>query len=187
MSLSNFSNIEPPKTAQAAAVYRRGTPVHGCIGKPQDILRKHLTDLAPNEEIQFWSFGRFAQHDLLFYLLQQTGPAHVEVATWSICNEAMERILRLVSDGTIRTIRFILDPRVKVRNPRPLQILIKNFPYVLTPCHAKVTLIHNEQWNVSVVSSQNMTRNPRMERGIINTDSEIFKFDKEVFDETFRG
>ena len=110
----------------------------------------------------------------------------MEVATWSICTEAMERILRLVSDGTILTIRFILDPRVKVRNPLPLQILIKNFPYVLAPCHAKVTLIHNEDWNVSVITSQNMTRNPRMERGVISTSPEIFKFDKEVFDESFR-
>lgn len=186
MSLFSISS-EPTETAKAAAVYRRGTPVHRCIGRPQDILRKHLTDIVPNEQIQFWSFGRFAQHDLLFYLLQQTGPAHVEVATWSICTEAMERILRLVSNGSILTIRFILDPRVKVRNPQPLQVLIKNFPYVLTPCHAKVTLIHNEKWKISVVTSQNMTRNPRMERGIINTDSEIFEFDKEVFDATFRS
>jgi hypothetical protein len=29
---------------------------------------------------------------------------------------------------------------VKVRNPRPLQILIKNFPYVLTACHARLRL-----------------------------------------------
>lgn len=186
MSLFSPSDIATTKAAPAAAVYRRGTPVHRCVGKPQDILSKHVNTLMPNEEIHFWSFGRFAQHDLLFYLLRQTGPAHVEVATWSICTEAMERIPRLVSDGTILTIRFILDPRVKVRNPLPLQILIKNFPYVLAPCHAKVTLIHNEDWNVSVITSQNMTRNPRMERGVISTYPEIFKFDKEVFDESFR-
>jgi len=186
VSLFSLADIEKPKTDPAAAVLRKNTPKHRCSGNPTEILSKHIDQINQGEEINFWSFGRFAQHDLLFYLLKQTGPAHVEVATWSICLEAMERILRLKADGSILSIRFILDPRVKVRNPQPLQILIKNFPYVLTACHAKVTLIHNEKWNVSVVTSQNMTRNPRMERGVINTDEDVFKFDKEVFDGLFR-
>lgn len=186
MSLFSASDIATTKNEPSASVLRRGTPKHRCVGTPADILSKHLGQIHQNEEINYWSFGRFAQHDLLFYLLKQTGPAHVEVATWSICMEAMERILRMVADGSILSIRFILDPRVKVRNPQPLQILIKNFPYVLTACHAKVTLIHNESWNLSVVTSQNMTRNPRMERGIISTSPEIFQFDQEVFNDTFR-
>ncbi len=133
----------------------------------------------------FVTLGRWSMHDLLFYVLRQTGPADVDVATWSISEDAIRQIVNLHSEGLIKTIRFILDPRVKVRNPKPLQMLSANFPFKLAACHAKVTLIRNPDHQISIVSSANMTGNPRIERGSIFPFSDVYKFDKNWIDETF--
>ena len=184
--LFQLQNKEPTNENPAAAVRRINTVSHRFTGHPNELLSKHIGQIEQGVFYHFWSFGRFAQHDLLFYLLKQIGPSNVDVATWSICTEAIERITRMKNDGRINNIRFVLDPRVKVRNPLPLQILIKNFPYILTPCHAKVTLIYNDDWKISVVTSQNMTKNPRIERGYISTTPDVFEFDKKVFDDIYR-
>ena len=43
--------------------------------------------------------------------------------------------------------------------------------------------MENESWNISIVSSQNMTKNPKIERGCIFTDKETFNFDKNVLND----
>ena len=45
-------------------------------------------------------------------------------------------------------------------------------------CHAKVTVIQNETWGISIVSSANYTRNPRIEAGVICNSKEIAEFHK---------
>jgi hypothetical protein len=157
------------------------------IGKPHDILKKHIGDIVSGETIQFWSWGRWSMHDLLFYILNQTGPADVLISTWSLCESAMRKILLQYKNKLIKSATFLIDPRVKVRNPVPLQLVIQNFTYKLIPCHAKVTLIWNDLWNISIISSMNMTENPRMERGIIFTDKETFEFDKKIITDEIYG
>ena len=130
--------------------------------------------------INFWSYGRWSMHDLMIYILKQTGPADVLVTTWSISEAAVREMLLKHKEGLIKSIKFLIDPRIKVRNPKPLQLLAANFPYKFIACHAKVTTIENENWNISIVSSANMTNNPRFERGVIFPFKEIFEFDKQT-------
>ena len=48
----------------------------------------------------------------------------------------------------------------------------------LAKCHAKVTVLENEHWSVTIVSSANMTNNPRIEAGVICTDLAAAEFHK---------
>ena len=59
------------------------------------------------------------------------------------------------------------------------------FDYRCTSIHAKVALLWNDNWNISVVTSQNATDNPKMERGTIFTDIETFNFDKNALENEF--
>lgn len=172
---------KPKKTDDSAAIMRYIPKKNICIGTPSDQLKKHIGLINQNEIVNFWSFGRWSMHDLLIHLLKQTGPADILVTTWSISEQAIRDILLKHKEGLIKSIQFILDPRIKVRNPKPLQLLAANFPYKMIACHAKVTIIENEQWKISVVSSANMTNNPRFERGVIFPVQEIFEFDKTTF------
>ena len=82
-------------------------------------LRKQIGILEHNVCINFWSYGSFSLHELMFYILQQTGPAHINMCTWSISQDAIEKIIRKYQKGEILSIRFLLDPRVKVCKAKP--------------------------------------------------------------------
>ena len=174
-------------------------------------LRKQIGILEHNVCINFWSYGSFSLHELMFYILQQTGPAHINMCTWSISQDAIEKIIRkyqviLVSDeihcdlvrpGFVHhvfpeavkeaedQVIVCTAPRVKVCKAKPLQMLSATFSHKILRVHAKVVTIENEVWKISVVSSQNATTNPKLERGVIFISDEIFNFDKTVFEHEF--
>lgn len=180
MSLFSDKDLSTKTTEEAASVLRYIPKKHIHIGKPSDQLKKHIGLIHQGEMISFWSYGRWSMHDLLIYILKQTGPADVLVTTWSISETAIRDILMKYKEGLIKSIKFLIDPRIKVRNPKPLQLLAANFPYKFLACHAKVCTIENYEWHISIVSSANMTNNPRFERGVIFTDCQTFEFDKNI-------
>ena len=178
--LFEINKIPKPEVLPAMKVIARGTALSLFVGKPHEILSKHLGKIEQEKFYQFYSYGRFSMHDVIVYILKQIGPAHLICGTWSICQDSMEQLVRMKNKNEILSLAFVLDPRVKVTKAKPLQMLQANFDFVFSSWHAKVTTIQNDQWNISIVSSQNMTRNPKIERGCIFTDLETFNFDNNV-------
>ena len=135
----------------------------------------------------FYSNGAFNLVQLMLYVLRQTGPAHVFLSTYSIAEDSISTLRRYVDDGTILSIRFLIDNRVRSISPKPFAHLITSFPdsYRCTSLHSKVALISNEDWHVSIMGSQNATHNPKLERGIIHTSEDIWRFDNNIMYEQF--
>lgn len=143
--------------------------------------------LRQNSVKHYYSTGAFNLIQLILYLLKQTGPAHVFLATYSISDRSITALKRHLDQGDIWSIRFLLDNRVRSISPKPFDHLITSFPDAVRcrAIHAKVALIYNDQWKVSVVGSQNATHNPKLERGIIHTQSEVFEFDYKILSDEF--
>ncbi|MFZ4413675.1 MAG: hypothetical protein ACOYOV_11365 [Bacteroidales bacterium] len=181
--LLEINSVKTKVLATPAKVIVRGTALSVFTGKPHDILSKHLGIIEQGKFYQFYSYGRFSMHDVIVFLLKQIGPAHIICGTWSISQNSIESLVRLKNKNEILSMAFVLDPRVKVTKAKPLQMLTANFPFVFSSWHAKVTVMENESWNISIVSSQNMTKNPKIERGCIFTDKETFNFDKNVLND----
>ena len=163
-------------------------PVEGgaeCVGEPFSILTAHIGELRPNTTINFWTFGRYAMHHVLRYVLSQTGPADVVACTWAISTRAVDDLLMLRDKGLLRSFKLWIDPRVKVRNPEPLQMLKLYWPVAIAPVHAKVTTIINEKWKVSIYGSLNFTTNPQPERGAICTVPSVVAVDNKILEEAF--
>lgn len=158
-----------------------------CVGEPYDILRAHLGHLQHNHIVNFWTFGRYAMHHVLRYVLSQTGPAHVSACTWAVSMRAVEELLSLRKQGLLLSFRLWIDPRVKVRNPEPLQVLQLNWPIVIAPVHAKVCTISNDNWKVSVSGSLNFTTNPQPERGSISSVPHVFEADFDIIERQFNA
>ena len=95
-------------------------------GTPLEILKKYIGDVDFSKTTHFVTSGRWSMNDLMIYILLQIGPSDVLVATWSIAELAIRQILKHHEQGLIKSISFLLDPRVKVRNPKPLQLLSAN-------------------------------------------------------------
>ena len=178
---------EKPDIGLTAAAITQAQHDKAFAGTPLEILNKHIGELDLTRTTHFVTSGRWSMHDLLIYVLHHVGPSDVMVATWSISELAMRQIIKHKESGLIKSISFLLDPRVKVRNPKPLQLLSANFPYRLFRCHAKVTLIRSDEHYISIVSSANMTTNPRIERGVIIPDKQVYEFDYKWLYETINS
>lgn len=188
LTKNDIINDTPCKEPEAIAppVLRLHSPRYRNISNPENRLHEEIGNIHHNEFINFWSFGSYSLHELLFHVLKQTGPAHVNLCTWSISQEAIEQITRKYNNGEILSIKFLLDSRVKVCKAKPLQMIAANFRHAITRIHAKVVTIENENWKISIVSSQNATTNPKIERGMIIISDEIHDFDKQIIENEFR-
>lgn len=155
-------------------------------GKPFEILKKKMVNIPDeNQAFHYVTNGDFSMSECLLYCLKLAGPSDIFVATWSISELAIRQLLIMKEKGFVKSCQFILDPRVKVRNPKPLQLLQNNFPFAYVACHAKVSLIKSDKHHIDIVSSANLSRNPRIERGVIYNNKEIFDFDKKWMDDAF--
>lgn len=159
---------------------------------PELVARKLLHPdalgrLVPGRDKHFYSSGAFNLIQLLFYILKQTGPAHLFLTTYSISMESIAALHRKVESGELLSVRFLIDNRVRSISPKPFDCLVTTFPgsYRCLALHAKVALLYNEDWKITVVGSQNATHNPKLERGIIHTGSDIFDFDFKMLNDEF--
>lgn len=149
-------------------------------------LTKSIGLIVPGREKHYYSDGNFNLIRLIFHILKQTGPAHVMMTTYSISQQSLEKVQNALNRGDLLSIRFLIDNRVKVMSPIPFQRLKASFNYRCVSLHAKVALIENDDWRISIVTSQNATDNPKLERGIIFTDDRIFNFDKTHLENVFK-
>lgn len=146
-----------------------------------------LGNIIPGRNKHFYSNGAFNLIQLCLYVLQQTGPAHVFISSYSIAEDSLAKLLRCRQRGMITSIRFLIDNRVRTISPKPFDYLATAFEGCYRCCalHAKVALIYNDRYKISVVGSQNATHNPKLERGIIHTTEEVFNFDLNVLSDEF--
>ncbi len=127
--------------------------------------------------IHFWSNGDWNMHDLLYYFLKFCGPSKVYITSWAISEIAMRKLYEFTKDGLITELNALFDYRNTTRKPAELEFIKKNAHNVkLAKCHAKVTVLENLKFGISIVSSANYTRNPRLEAGVITVSKRIAEF-----------
>jgi hypothetical protein len=182
-SVGDINVKQDTETQQPLAVKTQGNI--SLKGKPKEALKKHLSVIKQGDIVNFVTSGRWSMHDLLFHLLSFTGPANVDISTWSISELVVRQVLDFQRNGQILSCRFLLDKKVKVRNPAPLQLITQNFPHQLIEIHAKVLLIQNYDWKITVIGSANMNQNRRVEAGVIFTQKEIYDFNSDWYGKYF--
>ncbi len=148
-------------------------------------LTKSIGQLQIGKTTHYYSYGNFNLVRLIAHLLKQTGPANIFMTSYSFSQASIEQLLNYRQKGLITSFRVIVDNRVKTMSPIPFQMLSTAFDYRCSSIHAKVALVWNDNWSISVVTSQNATDNPKMERGTIFTDIETFNFDKNALENEF--
>lgn len=146
-----------------------------------------LGQLVKGQTKHFYSSGAFNLIQLLFYLLEQTGPAHLFLTTYSVSMDSIAALRRKADSGQLLSVRFLIDNRVRSISPKPFDFLVSSFPgcYRCLALHAKVALVYNDRWRITVVGSQNATHNPKLERGIIHTSEDVFDFDYKMLSDEF--
>lgn len=155
------------------------------VNDPEVALTESIGLLKPGENIHFYSHGNFNLVRLILYLMKQTGPVHVMMSSYSFSQKSIESLQRKLRQGELLSFRVIVDSRVKTMSPKPFQMLSTSFDYRCIAIHAKVALMWNQSWQLSIVTSQNATDNPKIERGTIFTEPAVFDFDLKSLEDVF--
>ena len=177
--------VEPPEREVADIGLAKGTSLPTFIADAEKALTRSIGQLENGREHHFYSWGNFNLVRLISYLIKQTGPAHVFMTSYSFSQKSIEQLQHKISKGEILSFRIILDNRVRVMSPKPFQMIAGSFDYRCISVHAKVALLWNDAWKISIVTSQNATDNPKLERGTIFTDPQVFTFDLNVLTNEF--
>jgi hypothetical protein len=141
-----------------------------------------IQPVEPEKIFPFFSEGTYSMHELLEFLLQKTGPATVRVMSFSITEVAIRTFLNLMENGNIKKLECIFDLTVK-RHRLGLLYFMNNVVSAisLTKNHAKLILIQNKNWKITVVGSANFNVNDKIEAGVISTQPDFFNFYNERF------
>lgn len=150
-------------------------------------LESVIGELNHNEAIHCLSLGNWSMHNLIEYVLLQTGPADVQIMTWSIKNAAVQSLLQLREQGQILELTCVFDNRVKAMCPEAWQLAENNIDCRLTKNHSKVTIIKTPDWSISIVASANMTYNPRIEAYVITEDLPTANYYGQLIDQLAAG
>lgn len=180
MSLFSLNDLsrKPIAETESGSVSVSG-PITCKIGKANAKLQEVFGTIGQDQILPFVSLGDWSTHDLLFFLLEQSGPAKVYFTTWAISEYAIRQLYNLIEQGMILELKGIFDYRNGIRKPAELQFLEKISTEIKpAKCHAKVTVLENDNWGISIVGSANYTRNPRIEAGVLFTLKDVAAFEK---------
>jgi len=156
------------------------------LGKSLDELRLVIGDLQQESLTHFTTMGKWSMHQLVKYLLYKIGPSKVYLTSWSMTEEPLRTLHQLQLEGLIIEASAILSDRVIERTPKVYDLAVNVFKRLkLAKLHAKVTVIENDEWCVTIVGSANYTKNPRIEAGVIDTCPESGAFHKKWILEQF--
>lgn len=147
-----------------------------------------IGDITPGCEIFGFTKGQFSLIDVITALLAQTGPAHVDISTWTAANADIRHAQQFVESGKILSTRWVIDRSFPTRQPEYFKDLIDRFgadSIRLTQTHAKFCTIRNDDWNLVVRTSMNLNRNPRFENFEISDDADFADYFSMIVDEIF--
>jgi hypothetical protein len=152
--------------------------------------RRAIGDLYPGCEIFGFNKGQFSLMDVIVAILDQTGPASVDISTWTAANADIRHAFKFIESGRITEARWVIDRSFPTRQPEYFKALAQRFgaeSIRLTRTHAKFCLIRNAEWNIVLRSSMNLNKNPRFENFEISDDPAFADYFGAIVDEIFKS
>jgi len=141
-----------------------------------------------NTDTFILTYGQFSLIDALIAILDQTGPAHVIISTWTAAHAHLDRSAELMEAASILSFKMIVDRSFKARQPKYFQHMINLFGVEsirIINTHAKFMTIRNDAWDIVVETSMNLNENPRLENLEISENKRFADFFQDIADNIF--
>lgn len=127
------------------------------------------------------SKGQCSLVDVVQYLLDAVDePADVVVATWTAAGADLSHVRGLLTDGRLRTCRWIVDASFKSRQPAFFDRLVNMFgagSVKQTKSHAEFVMISTASgWRLVLRTSANLNLNGRIESFEVSDDPALFGY-----------
>lgn len=132
--------------------------------------------------------GQFSMLDLLHAVLEQVGPADVTVSTWTQGKADIRGVEGLLRTQQITRFRLLIDRSFVTRHPDYVRLIhrIAGPESVRqTKTHAKFALIAAGNYRITIRTSMNFNRNPRLEQFDLDDDGAIYVFFMDMVDRVF--
>jgi hypothetical protein len=134
------------------------------------------------------TYGQFSLIDALLAILDQTGPAHVTVSTWTAAHADLTRSAELLETAEVLSFRMIVDRSFHTRQPDYYQHMLRLFgaeSIRAINTHAKFLTIRNDKFFIVVRTSMNLNGNPRLENIEVSDNKEFADFFEQIADDIF--
>ncbi len=160
--------------------------------KLQPLKKKSLISndikIRDNEIIPFFSSGSWSLHDLITHCLSYTGKATIKIASFSLSEAALRSFISNKEDNLIHSLYLLFDYTIPKRKFDLMLFAHEVFSEVrLAANHSKIILISGDHNNLAILTSQNLTPNPRIECGAIFTTTFHYQFYLEAFDNFYNN
>ena len=144
------------------------------ICKSPEKLNSLLKAIKPGSNVFYVCNGDWSAHDLVMQLVKQYQPVELFMTSYAIREYAIRLFIGGIDNGSIKQINMLLDHRATVRTPEVYQLAKANFTKIyLSAVHAKVCIIRHSQGCISIVGSANFTKNPKIESGVVSTNTAL--------------
>lgn len=148
--------------------------------KPGTAIADALPEIKDGHTYHLACFVNWSLHDVLERLLHLTGPAHVCLTSWAISEGPARKISRLLQEGQVLSMHCLFDHRTLRYCPAAMQLVEGRFGRVkLTGIHAKILVVENDSWGISVTSTANATNKRRIEKYVIACDRTVARFERD--------
>ncbi|MCA9579679.1 MAG: hypothetical protein KC668_29835 [Myxococcales bacterium] len=177
-----------PKTAPKAKAFRKANDTRELRIAKQASAREAIGPITPGQDVFVLTFGQFSLIDVLVHVLDEIGPASVDISTWTAAHADVQRAADLMSAAAITKLRFVVDRSFETRQPEycaHMRLLFGEDCIRATRTHAKFIVIRNERANVVVRTSMNLNENPRLENVEVSESREFAEWFTGVVDAIF--
>lgn len=152
--------------------------------------RTALADFDHGQETTCYTFGQFSLIDAVVVMLERTGPCDLDICTWTVGVEDMNRVYSLEERGLLRSIRWVIDQGFESRQPgycAQLREMYGDGRIRTIRAHAKFLLFGNDQWDIVIRTSMNLNQNTRFEHLDVTDDPELYAWHRDVVDGIFQA
>ena len=114
---------------------------------------------------------------MIMELLKRYNPADLYISTYALRELSIRQIILAQDRKELLSVNMLLDYRAQVRIPEVFQLARMNMNKIhLTKIHAKVFILKSDKGCVSIVTSANLTSNPRIECGVVSMNNDLADF-----------
>jgi len=144
-------------------------PNNQYLGNAHEYLHKFLKDITfkQNSYHHFVSNGKFALHDLIFFIAKKIGLCSVITTSFNISKDAARLFIKANDMHLFKSLTIFLNASKKANFASAIKIVEQKFPVIFTNIHAKIALIENENHKIVILTTGNLSTNNNIERGFI--------------------
>lgn len=172
--IRNFEQEEAPLSPTVPL------PSTGIDGKATFLVGRHGVDLErivpsgtdhPHRFVP--SRGSFSLHEVIAFLAHRLGPCEAWLTTYGVSADPLQQVFTLCRQGHIVRFHLLTDPRVKTEAPEAYQLMLAapdTCKVRFQKNHSKLLVMRGEHARTWVMTSANLTNNPRLEAYMFSTD-----------------